>query len=85
MKVKIDDWNNPSEKNLREKFSILNAYYFPNYNESIYQNITPVNSFRVVINELFNEENELLPDSSYWLKPGPPADFIEVTSILKEG
>ena len=85
LKVKIDDWNNPSEKSLREKFSILNAYYFPNYNESIYQNITPVNSFRVVINELFNEENELLPDSSYWLNPGPPSDLIEVTSILKEG
>lgn len=84
LKTKIEDYNNPSDKVLRERFSILNAYHLPNQNESVYQNITPVNSFRIVINELFNEENELLSDSSYWLNSGPPSNLKEVTSILSE-
>lgn len=84
LKIKIEDMNNPSNKMLREKFSILNAYHIPNQNESVHQNITPVNSFKIVMNQLFNEENELLSDSSYWLSSGPHSNFKEITSILNE-
>jgi hypothetical protein len=38
-----------------DQFKIFNAYYFPgNCTDSLYQNISPVNSFRVVFNCYFN-------------------------------
>jgi len=83
LKAKMEDLFNPTNKEFQERFSILNAYYIPSKKELPYQNITPVNSFRIVINELFNEELEMLPDSSYWLYNDPPY-FREVTSILRE-
>ena len=48
---------------------ILNAYYLPdNGNANIYSSITPVNTFRIVLNEYFNGEYEILPDVSYYGK-----------------
>jgi len=50
-----------------ERITILNAYYFPgNASDSLYPTITPVNTFRIVLNEYFNQELELLPDVSYF-------------------
>ena len=44
---------------------ILNAYYFPNLDyQGPYQEITPVNSFRAVLNTLFGARFEILPDRS---------------------
>lgn len=46
-------------------FSILNAYYFPDENDtSLYPQISPVNSFRLVFNQFFQGKFELLPDIS---------------------
>ena len=45
---------------------ILNAYYFPDLNySSLYPSISPVNSFRVIFNQVFNGSLPLLPDRSY--------------------
>ena len=42
---------------LRERMGILNAYYFPNRDyRGLYQEITPVNSFRVVLNTFFGRQ-----------------------------
>jgi hypothetical protein len=84
LKSKIEDFDNPTEKELQERFSILNAYHIPNETESIYPNITPVNSFRMVMNELFNHESEMLLDSSHWLNKDSPASFEEISSILRQ-
>lgn len=48
---------------------ILNAYYFPedDAQQRLYQTISPVNSFRILLNEYFHEELALLPDESYAL------------------
>lgn len=58
---------------LRERYSILNAYYFPDENYALlYPSITPVNSFRVILNNYFGADMELLEDRNYfagWLKP----------------
>ena len=83
LKSKVEDWNNPTNKEFRERLSILNAYHIPNNDELLYQKITPVNSFRIIINELFNEELVLLPDSSYWFYGESPY-FREITSFLRE-
>jgi hypothetical protein len=47
------------------KYTILNAYYFPNGYENIYNSITPVNSFRMIFNEYFGADYPLLQDISY--------------------
>ena len=83
LKSEMEDLNNPTDKELKERFSILNAYYIPTKNESLEQNITPVNSFRIIINELFNEQLEMLPNTNYWTVYEPPY-IKEVTHILQE-
>jgi hypothetical protein len=63
----------PDNTCLKERYSILNAYYFPNHDyDTLYPGITPVNSFRVVFNQYFGTSLELLEDKSYyatWLAP----------------
>jgi hypothetical protein len=50
----------------RESVAILNAYYFPDgeYDE-LYPSISPINTFRVVLNHFFNEDYDPLPDLAY--------------------
>jgi hypothetical protein len=67
------DWDSFEQTCLRERTSILNAYYFPDgAYENLYESITPVNSFRVVLNEIFELDLALLEDQTYfspWEKP----------------
>lgn len=62
-------WNN---KNLQKEFANLNAYYFSDHDYTmLYDGISPVNTFRVVLNKYFCQELPLLKDSSFYLKkPG---------------
>ena len=83
LKSEMEDLQNPTDEELKERFSILNAYYIPTKIELLEQNITPVNSFRIIINELFNEQLEMLPNTNYWTVPDPPY-IKEVTQILQE-
>jgi hypothetical protein len=72
------------EKNLDERFSIMNAYYFPDKDySSLYPSITPVNTFRVIFNKYFEENLPLLPDNNYFSTIYHPYEFIEVTEMLK--
>jgi len=65
-----------------ERFSILNAYYFPDQNyEMLYPSISPVNSFRVVLNQFFGGNYELLPDQHYYSKWNFPFDYVQVTKL----
>jgi hypothetical protein len=50
-----------------ERMSILNAYYFPDQNyDALYEGITPVNTFRIVLNGYFGTDYEILEDKSYF-------------------
>jgi hypothetical protein len=53
---------------ISERLGILNAYYFPNKDYSkLYPEITPVNSFRVILNQYFARDDiKLLEDKSYF-------------------
>ena len=55
--------NNPLER-----MPILNAYYLPGVQtaELLYPSISPVNSFRVVLNSYFDQNMPLLADQSYY-------------------
>lgn len=49
-----------------EYFKNLNAFYFYDKNyDSLYDSISPVNTFRVVLNTYFDQHIPLLPDSSF--------------------
>ncbi len=49
-----------------DQFTILNAYYMPGHTAQLYPGISPVNSFRVVLNAYFNANIPLLNDQSYY-------------------
>jgi hypothetical protein len=67
----------------REKMGILNAYYFPDKDYSVlYESISPVNSFRVVLNHIFKTNLKLLEDRSYFSTWSKTYDFIEVTDRI---
>ena len=51
----------------KETVAILNAYYFPDGEyDALYPSISPVNSFRIVLNHFFNQDYDILPDLSYF-------------------
>ena len=74
------DWNDVRHTNLKERLSILNAYYFPEeqYKE-LYSSITPVNTFRMIFNLYFGTNYGLLDNKSYFSTWSQPYKFIEYT------
>jgi hypothetical protein len=48
----------------KNRYVNLNAYYLPNGSQGLYPSISPVNSFRVILNEYFGANYPLLPDIS---------------------
>ena len=48
------------------RMPILNAYYLPGANQELYPSISPVNSFRVVLDHYFGMNLPLLEDKSYF-------------------
>jgi hypothetical protein len=65
-----------------ERFGILSAYYFPGGDYSLlYPSISPINSFRVLFNQFFGADYEMLPDRHYYSSWSFPFDFVEVTNL----
>ena len=64
----------------------LNAYYVPEGNETnLYDGISPVNTFRVIFNDYFNSNFELLEDRYFWMVTDKePYHFIDVTEIIEK-
>ncbi|MEP6755641.1 MAG: hypothetical protein ABJA67_09085 [Chthonomonadales bacterium] len=78
------DWANIKNTDLREPFSILNAYNVPGkILKDLYNTITPINSFRVILHDLFGANLPLLPDKSYYSTAYNPFDYIDVTSQVR--
>ena len=68
-------------QNLEEMFGIFNAYYLPdNRYDILYDYITPVNTFKVILNHYFGTDYELLKDKSYLYFEN---EFIDVTHKIK--
>ena len=78
------NWDDPTNKMLKQRFSNLNAYYFPKGGDLLYGDITPVNSFRIMFNSNFNSNFELLDDRAYWSTYDKPYGFKDVTELLNE-
>jgi hypothetical protein len=73
------DWHSPDKACLAERSAILNAYYLPGATPGLlYPEITPVNSLRVVLNEYFGTELEMLPDVTYFTSHRLPREVIDI-------
>ena len=78
-----ENWPQHHDESVTEIMSIFNAYHLPDQNtELIYDSITPVNSFRLILNTYFNANYELLEDRSYFSDATHPYNFTDVTEIL---
>jgi hypothetical protein len=77
------DWSQATDAELNEKMRILDAIYAPGCTDSLPQRMTPVNTFRILFNCLFDTGLEMLPDRSYTYRDLTHLyDFIEVTDRL---
>ena len=75
------NWNSPEQSDLDERMSILNAYYFPDQNyQDLYSSITPVNSFRIVLNHYFGCSYEILSDRCFFSNSRHPYNFQDITT-----
>lgn len=78
------DWESLEKTNLNERFPILNAYYVPTTTkELLSEDVTPINSFRIIFNSVFNNDFEILGNKHYFSTWTKPYKFIEVSDKLK--
>jgi hypothetical protein len=83
--AKSDDKDNPTGASARDAHMILNAFYLPRGGDALmYESVSPVNTFRILLNFYFDADLELLPDESY-LSPdeGNPCSLVNVTDKLR--
>ena len=79
-------WEEPENTNMPERMGIINAYLLPEEaGEHLYPEITPVNSFRLVLNHVLGTDLELLEDRAYFSRWSRPYDFIDVTDRVRDG
>lgn len=77
------NWESPDSLAYRERVPILNAFHFPqNLEVVLYDSITPVNTFRLIFNNLFDSNFNLLEDRSYFSKWSEPYSFIPVDEFF---
>jgi len=71
---------------IKERFSILNAYLVPSeIRERLYPSITPVNTFRIIFSELFDEDLPLLKDENFFCpEEKQPYNVTNVTHIAQD-
>ena len=68
----------------KERFSIINAYYFPDQDYSmLYDTISPINSFKVVMNKYFDGNYTLEPDRAYYSDWDYPYRLVDVTDSIR--
>jgi hypothetical protein len=78
------DMTDVKNTDVKERMTILNAYYFPDQKYgALYTGISPVNSFRVVLNTYFGADLNLLPDRSFFSTWADPFRFIDVTDAVQ--
>jgi len=74
-------WDSPEKTCLWERTPILNAYYLPGGASSeLYPSISPVNTFRVILNTQFGANLPLLLDATYFTSHQLERQVIDITS-----
>lgn len=69
---------------IKQRMIIFNAYHLPGNPEILpYDGISPINSYRIIMNSYFEKDYQLLDDKSYFSTHNEPYDLIDVTSKLR--
>jgi hypothetical protein len=77
------DWYSIDNTCLKERMTILNAYYLPGIDpQKLYPTITPVNTFRLVEDHYLGMHEGLLEDHSYFSTWDKSYQYIDVTGRL---
>jgi hypothetical protein len=63
-----------------DEFKILNAYYLPGHNDLLYPTISPVNTFRLILDTYLGADYPLLKDESFFSPVPKVFNFSEAPS-----
>lgn len=69
----------------RSRMSNLQAYFLPGVQDAGYPTLTPVNIFRIVFNEYFGQDLELLDDISLYSDYTDPFRFRVIQNLCEAG
>lgn len=73
-------WESLADTDLNERFSIFNSYYLPGSDSSgLYPSISPVNSFRLILNKYFGTNFEMIADRQIFTTWTRPYNFVDVS------
>ncbi|MCI0552917.1 MAG: hypothetical protein L0287_18350 [Anaerolineae bacterium] len=72
-------WLQPKNK----RMWILNAYYLPGHSNKLYPTVSPVNTFRLIFDEYFGGNYDMLEDVSYFSPVPKLYEFSEVPNNCK--
>jgi hypothetical protein len=79
------NWESRDSTDLQETYSILNAYHVPaEVRAKLYPEISPVNSFRILLSTMFSLDLPRIPDRSWYSTFSHPFRFEEVTQLLNQ-
>ncbi|MGA9531684.1 MAG: hypothetical protein WBR18_03110 [Anaerolineales bacterium] len=79
--IVIQGDHGPEEGGSGDRMEILNAYHLPGDAEAaLYPEITPINSFRVIFDQVFGAELPIQADKSYFSVYNRPYDFSIVAN-----
>jgi hypothetical protein len=74
--------SNKNDSSMKEAMSILFACYTNNNKDLFYSTITPVNLFRLILNQYFGTKLRLLEDISYFSTANNYYNFVNVNDEL---
>lgn len=74
------DWDSPESSDLSERMSILNSVFLPSQFDyfQAYDELSPVNNYRVILNSVFQQSFQLLPDEACFSNWVEPFEFLPV-------
>jgi hypothetical protein len=79
------DWENPNEKMKHDRMSNINYIFVADKNRSsLYDNMTPVNTFRVLFNSYFDTNFDVLDDRVFFSTYVKPYDFTGITYMFRD-
>ena len=79
----LENWDNPTNEMIKERMDNIMFIYLPsNETDIFYEEITPVNVFRVLFNHYFETDFEILEDKIFFSRDGS-YNFKDVTNIIR--
>lgn len=78
------NWKSVESTDHRERMGILNAYYLPTRSGDLPDDISSVNTFRILINQTWHANLPLLENRAYFSSDEEPATFTDVTKFVRE-